>query len=63
MKYIYTMPDCPRCDVLKKRYIEDGIMFTERNADRMKSPEDTIDTEALIQASMQNMELPVIVEG
>ena len=34
----------------------------ERNADRIKQPEDEIDREALVQASMQNMELPVEVD-
>lgn len=62
MKYIYTSNECPKCDNLKKRYNEFGIPFVERLADRIKSPEDDIDREALIQASIQNMELPVEVE-
>ena len=33
----------------------------ERASDRIKQPEDDADQEALIQASMQNMELPVEV--
>lgn len=62
MKYIYTSNQCPKCDALKKRYNEFGIAFIERIADRIKAPEDDIDREALIQASMQNLALPVIVE-
>ena len=62
MKYIYTSTQCLKCDNLKKRYNEFGIPFVERIAERMKSPEDNIDREALIQASMQNMQLPVEVE-
>lgn len=62
MKYIYTSNQCPKCDDLKKRYNESGIVFIERIAERMKAPEDDIDIQALIQASMQNMTLPVEVE-
>ncbi|GAN33821.1 MAG: hypothetical protein DYG83_14530 [Candidatus Brocadia sp. AMX2] len=61
MKYIYTAPDCPKCESLKKKYRAEGIQFVERNADRIKQPEDGIDQEALVLASMQNMELPVEV--
>lgn len=62
MKYIYTSNECPKCDALKKRYNEFGIVYIERIADRMKAPEDDIDIQALVQASMQNMMLPVEVE-
>lgn len=62
MKYIYTSNQCPKCDELKKRYNEFGIPYTERIAERMKAPEDDIDIQALVQASTQNMELPVEVE-
>lgn len=62
MKYIYTAPDCTKCEFLKKKYKTEGIQFVERSADRIKQPEDKVDQEALIQASMQNMELPVEVE-
>ncbi len=61
MKYLYTAQDCPKCETLKKKYGTDGVQFVERNADRIKQPEDEIDQEALVQASMQNMELPVEV--
>ena len=62
MKYIYTAEDCPKCEILKKKYKVEGVRFVERNADRIKQPEDEIDREALVQASMQNMELPVEVD-
>lgn len=62
MKYIYTSNSCPRCENLKKKYKELNVPFIERIADRIKAPEDDIDREALIQASMQNMELPVVVD-
>lgn len=62
MKYLYTTDDCPRCVVLKEKYIKQGLIFSERNIDRLKQPEDEIDQEALVQASMQNMELPVEVD-
>lgn len=61
-KYIYTSNECPKCEAMKKLYNEKGIAFTERSADRIKAPEDNIDLEALIQASIQNMELPVVVD-
>lgn len=62
MKYLYTSNQCPKCDTLKKRYDEFGIIYIERIADRMKAPEDDIDIQALVQASTQNMALPVEVE-
>lgn len=62
MKYIYTAEDCPKCDSLKKKYRAEGVQFIERRSDRIKQPEDEIDREALVQASMQNMELPVEVD-
>ena len=62
MKYIYTAEDCPKCASLKKKYKTEGVRFVERSADRIKQPEDEIDREALVQASMQNMELPVEVD-
>ncbi|MCF6157568.1 MAG: hypothetical protein E3K32_03125 [wastewater metagenome] len=62
MKYIYTAESCPKCESLKKKYAVEGIQFIERDASRIKLPEDEIDREALVQASMQNMELPVEVD-
>lgn len=62
MKYIYTVNNCPLCENLKKKYKEFEIQFIERTADRIKTPEDDIDREALIQASTQNMTLPVVVD-
>ncbi|MDE1890727.1 MAG: hypothetical protein KGI30_10845 [Planctomycetota bacterium] len=62
MKYIYTAEDCPKCESLKKKYKTEGVRFVERSANRIKQPEDEIDQEALVQASMQNMELPVEVD-
>ena len=62
MKYIYTAENCPKCEILKKKYRAEGVLFAERNADRIKQPEDEIDREALVQASMQNMELPVEID-
>ena len=62
MKYIYTAEDCPKCDSLKKKYKANGVRYEERSANRIKQPEDEIDREALVQASMQNMELPVEVD-
>lgn len=62
MKYIYSAEGCSKCKVLKDKYNVAGIVFEERSADRIKSPVDEIDREALIQASIQNMALPVEVE-
>ena len=62
MKYIYTSNQCLKCDNLKNKYNEFNIPYIERIAERMKAPEDAIDQAALIQASMQNMELPVVVD-
>jgi len=60
--YIFTSENCPRCDVLKIQLKERGYAYVERSADRIKNPQDEIDKEALIEASMSNMDLPVIVK-
>ena len=65
MKYIYTSPDCPKCDALKERYKSQSTEFVERDSDRLKNPahdRDDIDVEAFVQLSMQNMVLPVEID-
>ncbi len=62
MLYIYTADDCPKCVALKAEYTQKGIEFQERSADRLKKPEDLIDQEGLVEASFNNMTLPVVVE-
>ncbi|MDP2683612.1 MAG: hypothetical protein Q8P20_01020 [bacterium] len=62
MIYVYTNATCPKCDVLKIQLKERGDAYIERSADRLKNPQDEIDREALIEASMQNMTLPVMIE-
>ncbi len=62
MKYIYTQPNCPKCYDLKAGYDVQGIQYIERSSDRLKTPaadRDTIDVDAFVQLSMQNMRLPV----
>jgi glutaredoxin len=64
MRYIYTAPECPKCESLKDKYITQGVEYIERDADRLKNPaidRDDIDVEAFVQLSMQNMVLPVEV--
>ncbi len=66
MKYIYTAEDCPRCETLKDEYKSKGVEYTERDAERLKSPthdRDEIDVDAFVQLSMQNMVLPVEIEA
>lgn len=62
MLYLYTNQDCPKCEKLKEKYRLENTQYVERDASRIKTPEDEIDQEALIQASLQNMELPVVVD-
>ncbi|GAX62078.1 Pprimosomal protein N' (replication factor Y) - superfamily II helicase [Candidatus Scalindua japonica] len=65
MKYIYTAPDCPKCESLKESYKMQSIEFVERDAERLKNPahdRDDIDIEAFVQLSMQNMVLPVEID-
>ncbi len=60
--YIYTQPDCSKCDNLKRDYDRQGISYIERSANRFKKPpidRDDIDIDAFVQLSMQNMVLPV----
>jgi arsenate reductase-like glutaredoxin family protein len=62
MIYLYTNENCPKCEDLKQLYKQTGVRYIELSANRLKTPENEIDREALIEASMRNMELPVIVE-
>ena len=62
MKYIYTESGCQKCVELKEQLKKDKIIYIERHSSRIKSPEDEADREALIQASMQNLLIPVIVD-
>ena len=59
LKYLYTQENCSLCKKVKEDFEKRGIIYVEREASRIKSPIDEIDREALIQASMQNMSLPV----
>lgn len=61
MKYIYTMAECAACDRLKAKYEKAGEPYEERNADRLKAPEDDADKEAIVLASLQNFTFPVEV--
>jgi arsenate reductase-like glutaredoxin family protein len=64
MRYIYTVPECQKCETLKDRYRTQGLEYIERDADRLKNPatdRDDIDVEAYVQLAMQNMGLPVEV--
>ena len=66
MKYIYTAPDCPKCETLKESYKMQSIEYVERDADRLKNPahdRDNIDVDAFVQLSMQNMILPVEINN
>lgn len=62
MLYIYTSDNCPKCEKQKKTWKENNVIFEERDASRIRQIQDEIDKEALVQASIQNMVLPVIVE-
>lgn len=62
MIYIFTATDCPKCVALKAEYTQKGIAFEERSAERLKKPEDLIDQEGLVEASFNNMTLPVVIE-
>ena len=62
MKYVYTESGCSKCEELKTQLKKDKIIYIERHSSRIKSPEDEADREALIQASTQNLRIPVIVD-
>ncbi len=64
MKYLYSEEMCRNCIRLKEKFDSQGVEYIERSAGRLKVPEenyDAIDEEAFAQLSMQNMELPVVV--
>lgn len=63
MQYIiYTTDSCIKCIEQKKKWNAEGTVYEERDAERIKSPQDDYDREALIEASINNMELPVIIK-
>ncbi|MFQ5964466.1 MAG: hypothetical protein ACE5KZ_09300 [Candidatus Scalinduaceae bacterium] len=65
MKYVYTAPECPKCETLKGKYKTQGVKYIERDAERLQKPaedRDDIDIEAFVQLSMQNMVLPVEID-
>ncbi len=61
-RYMYTSSLCGNCKALKKEYASKGINYIERDADRIKNPEDDIDKEAFVELSLNNMVLPIVVE-
>jgi len=63
MIYLYTAEGCSKCKAQKVEWDKAGIAYEERSAERIKNPQDEFDKEALVQASIQNMELPVIVNS
>ena len=63
MLYVYTSPNCSRCSNVKAKLKANNSIFEERSADRIKSPQDEIDREALIEASCVNMQLPIVIEA
>ena len=65
MKYIYTAQSCVRCENLKQRFRNAGILFVERDITRLKNlivEYDDIDVAAQAQLAMQGMILPIEVE-
>jgi glutaredoxin len=65
MIYLYTAPDCPKCDSRKKDLKANSIEYIERDANRLKRPADDyddIDKDAIVQLAMQNQILPAEVE-
>ncbi len=64
MKYIYTKDMCSVCIELKAKYDADGTEYVERDGGRLKTPaedRDSIDVDAFVQLSIQNMVFPVEV--
>lgn len=63
MIYVYTTPNCPRCNTVKEKLKANNSVFEERSYLRIKSPQDEIDREAMVEASFVNMQLPIVVEA
>ncbi|RLA40681.1 MAG: hypothetical protein DRR06_17105 [Gammaproteobacteria bacterium] len=67
MIYLYSKPNCPKCEA---RYVEldtQGVDYEVRDARRLEGglpvdDLDAIDREAHVQLNMNNMELPVEVQ-
>ncbi len=65
LKYIYSMPDCPKCEARKKMLMDASVTFVERKGDRLSMDTrimDKIDKEAHLQLQMQNLTYPVEVD-
>ncbi len=63
-KFIYSIEDCPKCEMLKAKYRAANISFSSRKSDRLGSDPrmfDAIDKEAFLQLQMQNLTFPVEV--
>lgn len=60
--YIYTQENCPKCEDLKARLTLEGEHFVERDAARLKNPQDVIDKEGFVELAFQQEALPVLVE-
>ncbi len=60
--YIYTQENCPKCEDLKARLTLEGEHFVERDAARLKKPQDVIDKEGFVELAFQQEALPVLVE-
>ncbi len=64
MIYIYTQDMCSACIDLKAKYDAGGIEYIERDGGRLKTPaedRDSIDVDAFVQLSINNMAFPVEV--
>lgn len=55
---IYTKPDCPYCDKARVHYNENGIEFTEFDAQNDKKHQND-----MLEYSSGNLTVPVIVEN
>ncbi|MBN2712538.1 MAG: hypothetical protein JXR97_08935 [Planctomycetes bacterium] len=55
---LWTQEDCPLCGKVKAAYAENG--YEERNAQELIRG-DNVDTDAMTQLAMQNMQLPIVM--
>ncbi len=67
MKYIYTKDLCSACINLKRGYDADGVVYKERDANRLVEPLDEIDHEMFLKLAQTGKnpaqpELPVEID-
>ncbi len=61
MKYIFTQEGCTACDLKREAFKLQGLLFEERDSERLKHPSDDVDIEGVAVLAFQQGKFPVEV--